>query len=177
MEHADRKFRMAQTVFMFAAGMVLCLLLMLQYQSQRNFQLESAARAKDILELQRHNDAQNDKQLAKQTRYIKCIAHFFASKDRANRQLTDLDSCTIEPTTAAAPTLDLPAIGSLYPSSTDYANTLPTGDSGGSKTDEGGRLQGPAADSPSPPAPPQQSAPFEVFGIPACVPFTQICVR
>lgn len=74
--HRDnRRFKFAQTLFvvLVVIGMFIVVIVF-----NRGFQAA-----------QRHSD----EQLAKQTAYIQCLAKFFATKDRANLTLDDLDKC------------------------------------------------------------------------------------
>jgi len=89
-ETKDRRFRFALGIFMMLIALALLAVFMVQFNSAQASRDQGADRQREILKLQQHND----EEFAKQTRYIQCIAQFFATKDRASRVLTDLDNCS-----------------------------------------------------------------------------------
>lgn len=79
---SNKRYRFLLIIWMAAVLLLGAGSLAIQYHQSQN-------RQKAIIALEKHND----QQLAQQTRYIQCLAQFFATKDRANRVLVDLDKC------------------------------------------------------------------------------------
>lgn len=181
MERTNRQFRIAQSVFMFLAGGMLCVMMIVLFQAQHEFQQQSADRGRAVLDLQKHSDEQN----AKQTRYIQCIAQFFATTDRANRTLTDLDSCSIEQNGQPVPGVSItPTSMSVSDSGTSMS---PTSSSAAALQPAANDEQGsqpsyaaPAANDPQPAGNPQNPEKPLILDIPltpVCLPVVAICVR
>lgn len=163
-EKNDRRFRMAQTIFMSLIGFILVGLIAAQFMVIRSFQDQSAERANGLKQLQQDNKqlAQDNKHLTEQTnRYIQCIAQFFATTDRQDRILTDLDDCIYEDGGTTVPGVIVPPT-----SSNSAATQLQTGQAP-SKPDNNSQGQQRA----------QERPPVRFLGIPVCVPFTNACVR
>lgn len=97
-ETNDRRFRVAQAVFMFVISGILVTLLFSNYQTIVAFQKQSEERRNAIEKIQQATKDSVDET----ERYIYCIAQFFASKDRANLIITDLDNCKITDTSSAS---------------------------------------------------------------------------
>lgn len=163
-EKNDRRFRMAQTIFMSLIGFILVGLIAAQFIVINNFQNQSAERAKSLKALQESNQAlaQDNKHLTEQTnRYIQCIAQFFATTDRQDRILTDLDQCVYEDGGTTVPGVIVP------PTSSDStAQPEPTAEpSGNSDNNSQGQQRA------------QERPPVRFLGVPVCVPFTNVCAR
>ena len=167
-ERNDRRFRMAQSIFMTVIGLVLVGLIAAQFVVIRNFQDQSGERAKGIHTLQDSNRKllEENKHLSEQTnRYIQCIAQFFATTDRQDRVLADLDACTYMDGGEIVPGLTAPQNGSTNsPAPTTTQNT---------PANPGGAGESTTPVTPTPAVP----DPVRVFGIPVCVPFTGVCWR
>jgi hypothetical protein len=173
-EKNDRRFRLAQSVFMTIIGLILVGLVAAQFVVINNFQSQSSERAKSLKVLQESNQrlGEENKGLNQQTnRYIQCIARFFATTDRQTRVLTDLDKCTYEQNGQAVPGVDIHPT-TEGPNTQGPQNTAPFTENEGTP--------GEAPVQPSQPTTPQQPAerpPARVLGIPVCIPFTNVCVR
>ncbi len=88
-ERKDRRFRMAQSIFMALLTIALAGLVWVSAENVNKFNTQSEERRKATLELQQATlDASEE-----QRKYIRCIAEFFAREDRANLVISDLDDC------------------------------------------------------------------------------------
>lgn len=167
-ERNDRHFRMAQSIFMTLIGLILVGLIAAQFVVINNFQSQSAERAKSLKALQQSNNelAESNKHLSEQSnRYIQCIAQFFASEDRQNRVLEDLDSCIYTDSGETVPGVIIPQTSSNS-ADTGAVQGDNSSDSG-TNPSKNGNAQGGQ----------EQRPPQHFVGIPLCVPFTDVCVR
>lgn len=186
-QHTDRLFRIAQTIFTLLVAVMIFVMILIQIRTQQQIATQSAERGRGILELQKHND----EELAKQSRYIECIAQFFARADRSTLVLEDLGECNILRNGQNVPGVDLTPTSTSAPK-----NTMPITASNNRSTAQSDR-QGqslqptsppPAAESEPAPAPapqrpepaaeqPAEQEPVKFLGIPLCVILTTICIR
>lgn len=125
-DKSDRRFRIAQSVFMVAVicGLILVLGVLFDRYDKQQEQLRNA-----VAELKEDNSAQ----LSRQTKYIECIAQIFAQSDRGSIVLKDFEDCMLvrvessaagqnrlEPSSAPSPK---PQQKPQSPSSSDTPNT------------------------------------------------------
>lgn len=90
-EANDRRFRLAQGVFMFVVGGILMVLLTAQYNTIIAFDKQSNERREGLQQVQQATKNSVDET----ERYIYCIAQFFANNDRSNWVISDLENCKI----------------------------------------------------------------------------------
>lgn len=110
-ERKDRRFRAAQTIFMTVVIVVLLGVLAMLYNNTEQLRAQvnsieelakkQAATALEIKhstdELKKDSAAQSDKVI----RYVECLAQFFATTDRANRVISDLQNCVVQKVSAS----------------------------------------------------------------------------
>lgn len=170
MERNDRRFRIAQSLFMFLIGAALVMLFVLQLN-------QNAQRAKLITDLERHNDSQ----LQLQTKYIQCIFKFFANQDRQNKTVADPNTCAIQDNGEPIPGVDITP--SKSPSSTFLSNPRSTGANANEiQGSQPSFAQPPANETPPAATKPEQSdkpllqaGPLTISGTPVCLPWAGIC--
>jgi hypothetical protein len=149
-ERKDRRFRFFQGLFLGAIGLGIVVLLLLQFNYNARFQAQSAERARGLKTLTADNKrlGEDNKRLSEQTnRYIQCVARFFATTDRANLVLTNLDKCNFTqngkpvPGVDASPTAgdgsNAPAASGQGATAAPRQSTQPSGSSGGGGTNPG----------------------------------------
>lgn len=174
-ERKDRRFRLAQSVFMvllmlgFIAG---------GYFAAQAYQAEQKARDaanKAVV------DAINEK-LEGQSKQLQCIVRFFTidSTERETSSIRSVDDCfTTDVTSQADPPLTVEGGQASNFSLGPVAQAPPEPDIStppqqpGRPADPGRPPQTPA----EPPQAPDEHPPVEVLGVPLCVPFVGICVR
>lgn len=112
-ELTDRNFRRAQAAFMVVVlfSFVVVFGFLINIAAQATDQLKQQA---VLLEQQRQSTEELKRdateKLNQQTEYIKCIAEFFASGDRENRVLADIEtSCKVVEKPASASSFTWPA--------------------------------------------------------------------
>lgn len=173
-QHRDRRFRLAQTIFMSIVALVLCGVLIALYAQNQSLSAQANDRAKNVqklLDAQERTIAAQKEEIETTNRYIQCIAQFFATTDRANRFLTDLDACNIQQNGQRVGGVNLTPTQEQAPAITNNTTNNTTnnnrGSSSGSSGSGGDGNNGGNA----------QSDPVKVLGIPVCVPLTNVCVR
>lgn len=172
-ENKDRRFRLAQTVFMIATLLALIIVIGAQQRTLDGVKDQLAQAKVTAAEQSKQSDDQRDKII----RRLDCIVVFFTQPDRAAVTIADIDKCALnrdgnvdqffqqpEATPADQPPNLAPSAGSANPGTTPPATVNP---------------QGPGLSPiiPQQPAPTPVTPPVEVLGIPVCVPFTGLCVR
>ena len=175
-EQKDRQFRIAQSIFM--AILLLSLLAVVGVQLRTLSGVQEQLRQQGVLlEEQRKNTEDIKNTTANVSRQLDCIAQFFAQRDRQDAVITDLEQCVIVNEDGsiielvplrppAAATDPQPA-----PEQSAQAETIDPDSPGLTPLNP----QQPA--DPTAPGPEPVDPPVEILGIPACVPFTDICVR
>jgi hypothetical protein len=168
----ERRSRIARIIFIICLSGGMIAILMLQTYLLVEYRTEASQRAQSLERILKANRNEN----AKQTRYLQCIAVFFASKDRATRTLVDLDKCSIEQNgQTVVGTLPLPSgDDSQPPAPGPQVDDTPTM----AQAPAASPSPTPAPSTPASPAPTPQPAagPVEVFGLPVCVPLTGVCL-
>lgn len=177
-QHRDRRFRLAQTVFMSIVALILCGVLIALYAQNQSLSNQANDRARNVqklLDAQDKTIAAQKEEIETTNRYIQCIAQFFATTDRTSRIITDLDSCNIQsngqrvggvnltPTQQQAPTNNS---GGGSNNSTGNSSGG-TGGAGGNGGDGGNGGNGSST----------TSEPVRILGIPVCVPLLNVCVE
>lgn len=160
-EAKDRRFRTAQAIFMVLIMLAISALLMFQYIQLSDANDTQDAQTKSVLAIEKHND----EQLQKQTRYIQCIAQFFARNDRATLVLKDLDQCNIQSDGITVPGVDLTPTQAISTTNPQLSTGNPAG---------AGSIQPPVVVTPLPTPP--SSEPVQILGISVCIPFTHLCI-
>lgn len=172
-ETKDRRFRIAQGIFMGIVFIVLAFVVF--FQQVTLVAVREQLRQQGIL-LQQQKDntdelkKNTEEQLGKVSSQLDCIAQFFANRNRTTAIITDLEQCRI-----------VNADGSVLqatPSTPNNSTVTPT---------PSGSSTSPAVNTPTPSntqqppnsstGNPQAPGPVEILGIPVCVPFTGLCVR
>lgn len=165
-ENKDRRFRLAQTVFMVSTLIALVVVISAQ-QRTLNSVKEQLVQAKVTAAAQaKQSDDQRDKII----RRLDCIVVFFTLPNRQAVTIDDIDKCSLnrdasiqqffaqpENNTADQPPNLTPSTGQATPSTSPPATTAA-------------------------PIIPQQVVPTpvppkEVLGVPLCLPFTSRCIR
>jgi hypothetical protein len=116
-----------------------------------------------------------------QTEYIKCIARFFNERNRTNTNISSLDDCTITRADGTvAPPENIPP-DTQATSSTQFipmAEPQPQPTLTVTPPQQNPTVTVPTPVNPStPPTTDPERPPAEVFGIPVCLPLTNVCVR
>lgn len=99
-------------------------------------------------------------------RHLDCIVVFFTHPDRANLTIKDIENCVVAngdviiPIKGSTPDVDVIIVPN--PNSPAPEQSQPSS---------------PPVENEPPVQPPQERPPREIFGIPVCVPLTDICVR
>lgn len=91
-ESKDRRFRLAQTIFMVSTFIALIIVIVIQNQTLHGVQ-EQLTQAKDVAAQQ---SRQSDASDAKIIRRLDCMVVFFSQKDRTNLSITNIDECTLD---------------------------------------------------------------------------------
>lgn len=168
-ERKDRRFRLAQSVFMvllmfgFIAGGYFAV------QAYQNEQIARDAANKAVV------DAINEK-LGDQSKQLQCIVRFFTidSTEREKSSIRSVDDCfTTDQTSATNPPLTVEGGQSPNFSSGPVVGSNPQSSPGNSGS------RPPQAQNPpqTPPEQPEEHPPVRILGVPVCVPFVGICVR
>lgn len=172
-ERKDRRFRIAQTVFMvlliggFVAG---------GFLANQAYQSAQAQRDRDNAAV---IQAVNDK-LDRQSEQLRCIVEFFTIEDRANLVITSVEDCFDVNRTSQDDSDD-----SAFSAEGEQSPNFTPGPTGPQQTIDpqspGLSPVGPTPQQPSEPTPepepPAEDPPVEVLGIPVCVPLTGVCLR
>lgn len=91
-ERKDRRFRLAQTVFMLSTFLALLIVIFIQNQTLHQVQQQLVS-AKNTAAQQ---DDNANKATDKIIRRLDCMTVFFSQKDRTNLTIKDIDECTLE---------------------------------------------------------------------------------
>jgi TolA-binding protein len=166
-ETKDKRFRTAQAIFMSIVLITLIAVVSVQLRTLQGVQ-QQLQQQKQLLEQQKRTvdeiQQNNEQQLAKVSNQLDCIAQFFAQRDRASAQITDLQQCTI---VHADGSIEQPT----FPQPTGSGSTpSPTAGSQPQSTPSQAQPQQPPADNSTTP-------PREILGVPICIPFTGVCAR
>ncbi len=172
---ADRRFRTSAGIFMAIVGLALIGMIAVQYWQLREFRDQSAERAaaiKQLSESAANNSAQTN-------HYLQCIARFFATTDRQNRVLKDLDTCAYENNGRPVPGVDTDPTRQRTGQEQSPAPSNQNSQTENINPNSPGLVPGtPDLEEPEPETPPAEPRPpVEVLGIPVCVPFTDVCLR
>lgn len=169
-EHKDRRFRLAQTLFMVSTLLALVIVISAQQRTLDSVK-DQLVQAKGTAASQaKQSDDQRDKII----RRLDCIVVFFTQPNRTEVTIADIDKCALnrdknvdqffqqpESTPADRPPDLTNGAGSASPDQTPQAIGNPQ----------------PTPIIPQQPVPTPERPPVEILGIPACLPFTGICVR
>lgn len=185
-EFKNRRFRVAQTVFVFFLVIGFILLILIQQRTLNTSQ-------KTLLAVQSQLDQQktivadikkdNTEQLNRLNRHLDCIVVFFGSDDRANSSIEDVNKCTIN-TTEGPVQFFSTSQGLRTDTPVQSVNQSPTQKVAVSSTPSPSPTPTPVQSS-SNPGPiaqnPQQAGslttPLNIIGIPICLPIVQICLE
>lgn len=169
-ERKDRRFRIAQAIFMFATLLALVVVIGAQQRTLTAIkdQLDQAKSA------QAAATKQSDDQRDKIIRRLDCIVVFFTLPNRANVTIDDIDKCSLNQNKAVQQFFQQPETTpaekppNLAPSSSSPAGT----------TAQPNQPQ-PTPTPATPPVPviPSPPDPLRILGIPVCVPLTGLCIR
>lgn len=169
-EHKDRRFRLAQTIFMISTLLALVLVISAQQRTLDGVKDQLVQAKATAAEQSEQSDEQRDKII----RRLDCMVVFFTQTDRTNLSIDDIDKCSLNRDENVQQFFS-------QPESTP-AEKPPDLTNGAGPADP---EQAPAATNnpqatppiPQQPVPTPERPPVEVLGIPACLPFTGICVR
>lgn len=176
-ERKDRRFRVAQALFLAIIALAVAGVLLAQFHTISEFRHSSEQQSDTILQLQREAK-ESDKRAAD---HLACIARFFANPDRQDTVITDIDKCFIEqragetdntsadngspPILQPQPSNNTPPAASNEPPVASQPSPSPS------------PQPGPPQQPPNQPDPPTERPPLEIIGIPVCVPIIDLCVR
>lgn len=165
----DRRFRFFQGLFITIVLLGLICIGLLALKQLTILNEQATVRSKNLQVLIDDN--------RQQTEYIKCIARFFNERNRANANLTDLDQCTIQRSDGSfTPPANVPPDEDDKTSSTIFvAPSTPDQTIIVTPPEQNPSIVVPVPEIPETPA--QERTPVKILGIPACVPFTDVCVR
>lgn len=90
-EIQNRKFKIAQTVFMTLLLVSLCAVITLQFQTLNNVEKQLAEQT--IITEQ--NDKTTNEQTDKIIRRLDCMVAFFSQTDRVNLTIADIEKCSL----------------------------------------------------------------------------------
>lgn len=91
-ERKDRRFRLAQTIFMVSTFIALIIVIFIQNQTLGGVQ-DQLSQAKRVAAQQNEQaDASRDKII----RRLDCMVVFFTQKDRTNLSIQNIDKCTLD---------------------------------------------------------------------------------
>lgn len=169
-EKKDRRFRVAQAIFMALVALAMIVLLLLNYVQliQKNHLLGQQGallqQQKDSTEELKRNT--NDR-LDKVDNHIDCIAKFFAQSNRAELSIADLQSCSITTTSTLTPGYTpVDKSDPEYPGD-PYSSPTTTN----STNQQQNQQTQTTAQTPEP-----THNPYQVFGVPVCTPLVKLCL-
>ncbi len=174
-EKKDRRFRLAQTVFMLAIMAAIGFAVYFIYQG---YAKEQQRRIEAVAQINKNIENKIDDA----NKRLQCVTNFFAQPDRANLILTDPNECFTQ-------RLDSGDIRKLETNpgpdnSTQNNNTNGiTSQEGNTNNSASDQTFNPNMDGLEQVTPPDsgsgsgQKPPRKLFGIPVCVPFTDFCAR
>lgn len=175
-ELKDRRFRIAQTVFMAMVFIAMAAVILFQFRIQAGIQ-EQLKQQAVLLQAQKQNTDELKKnttdQLSKVSAQLDCIASFFATRNRTEATITDLEQCTIVRSDGSIVQPNFNR-GASSPSNST-TTPAPRNSNGASQGQTPSNPQQPTT--PTVPNTPAVPDPVEILGIPICVPFTDRCVR
>lgn len=90
-ETKDRRFRLAQTVFMVSTFIALAIVIFIQNQTLHGVQ-DQLTQAKEVAAEQ---SKQSDKSDEKIIRRLDCMTVFFSQRNRTNLTIDNIDRCTL----------------------------------------------------------------------------------
>jgi hypothetical protein len=170
-EHKDRRFRVAQALFMSATLVALIIVISAQQRTLDSVKAQLVEQKSIAEAAAQQSDDQRDKII----RRLDCIVVFFTNPDRADLTIDDIDKCTLnrdesvqqffqlpEPTESETPPDLTPSSGDPDPGAPQPTTPKP---------------ENPPQPIVPPVLPPSERPPIEVLGIPVCVPFTNVCIR
>lgn len=175
-EHKDRRFRLAQTIFMISTLLALVIVISAQQRTLDGVK-DQLAQAKSTAETQAK---QSDEQRDKIIRRLDCMVVFFTQADRTNLTIENIEKCSLNrdenidqffKQPESSPAENPP---NLTPGSSPTPG--PTAQPNQPQTINP-NSPGLTPFIPQQPVPTPDPPPFEVLGIPACIPFTGVCVR
>ena len=177
-ERKDRRFRTAQAIFL---SLIFCILIGVVYVQLRTLAgvQEQLKQQAVLLEEQKKNTEDLKDTSAKVSRQLDCIAEFFATRDRSDAHITNLDQCTIvrPDGTIVAPTFSQGAAPTQTPTTDPQPQTQNSPQPISPDMPGLEPLNPQQPDPIIPPLPAPDRPPVEILGIPLCVPFTGVCVR
>ncbi len=172
----DKRFRIAQTVFMFIVGaafigtfgFLVVLLTNAQDQLAQQRVLLDQQKTLSVQQKEATEELKKDTsaKLDRQAEYIKCIAKLFAEHEAGTTTIDNLELCAV-----TERPLDSLGFGQQSENTPSARNVEPPLVS---KTDP------PAEPAPQPqpqPEPQEEHPPVEILGVPMCVPLTDLCIR
>lgn len=174
-ESKDRKFRMAQAVFMAIIFVILAGVIVVQLRTLNGVQ-EQLKQQEILLNEQKKNTDEIKNTTANVSKQIDCIAQFFAMRNRTEVTIEDLENCRIVRPDGTIVDLPLAPRNTAGPNTPAQSNPQPTSPGSG-QTPSNPQQPGPTEPPILPPVDPPVDPPVEILGVPACVPFTGICVR
>lgn len=170
-EHKDRVFRLAQTLFMVSTLIALILVISAQQRTLNTVKAQLVEQKATAQAATKQSDEQRDKII----RRLDCIVVFFTQPDRTNVTIADIDKCSLNRDANLDQFFAQPeSTPSEQPPDLAPSTSAP---------EPGAQPNQPQPVTPETPglAPgvpdPEPRPPVEVLGIPICVPFTGICVR
>lgn len=176
-ERKDRRFRVAQALFMSATLVALIVVISAQQRTLDSVKAQLVEQKNIATAAAQQSDDQRDKII----RRLDCIVVFFTNPDRADLTIDDIDKCTLNRDESVQQFFQVPE---STPS--DTPPDLPSSSGGnapGAQEPTTPQPINPNSPSlspldPTPPIlPPAERPPVEVLGIPVCIPFTNVCIR
>lgn len=170
-EKKDKRFRIAQTIFMMAVMIALALS---GYFLVTNSNKDRIAREKQTSEIIQRQSQKIDDLSNK----LQCLGNFFAQPDRQNLVVKDLNTCFTERLSDGS-SLFLSGPVSNNTNANDNTNSgTPQGNASQNQTapDQPNNNQVPQINTPPDPTTGERP-PKKVLGVPLCIPFTDRCVR
>lgn len=172
-ESKDRKFRTAQGLFTLLLFTALLGVIFLQFRTLSNVQEQLITSKATAAETAKQSDEQRDKII----RRLDCMVAFFSQTDRQNLTIADIEKCSLNRDDNIQQFFQQPE-----PSPSEQSPNINQPSSGstdnGATTNDGTKPEVPSVKPPTTvPVPEEPHPPFEVLGVPVCIPFTGVCVR
>lgn len=171
-ERKDRRFRVAQAVFMLATLMALIVVISAQQRT-----LDGVKR--QLTDQKAIATAANDRSADQQKtilRRLDCMTVFFGQKDRTNLTISNIDRCTLDRNGDLQKFFIQDSSGAPTTTKTEQpsSNLAPSG----SQPTAQPQTINPNGPGLTPVVPgPTAPDPLRVLGIPVCIPFTSVCAR
>lgn len=165
-ERKDRRFRVAQAVFMISTLIALIIVISAQQRTLTGIK-DQLVQAKAA---QAAASKQSDDQRDKIIRRLDCIVVFFTMPNRATVTIDDIDKCslnrdqTVQQFFAQPENTPAEKPPNLAPSSSAPSGTT-------------AQPNQPQPTTPTPPVIPSPPDPLKLLGVPVCIPLTNICAR